>query len=101
MAQKSSDKKTKKTSISIVTEEDGKKTVIDTTFINASQADINAFLKKQGYMKSTPPMPPTPPATLKAPKAPSAPTPPEPPAPPSNPDDNDNTHSYSFHFEIL
>jgi hypothetical protein len=100
LAQDKNDKKDKKTSITIVTEENGKKTTIDTTFVNASQSDINAFLKKQGMMKEKAPLPPAPPAPPKSPKAPKAGVPPAPPAPPAEPDENGSTHSYSFSFDM-
>lgn len=100
MAQNIKNQKTKKTTISIITEEDGKKIKIDTTFENASQADINVFLKKQGVIKSTPPVPPVPPLPPAPPAAPDAPVAPLPPLPPNPALDVDDTQSFNFHFEM-
>jgi peptidoglycan hydrolase-like protein with peptidoglycan-binding domain len=75
-AQKS-DKSSKQVTIKIVTEEDGKKTVIDTTFTTADEAAVEAFLRDKGISNSPnpplPPLPPLPPNPQSAPPAPPAP----------------------------
>lgn len=87
-AQKS-DKSNKQVTIKIVSEEDGKKTVIDTTFTTADDVSIEAFLKDKGIKSQNPPAPPIPP------------TPPSPPAPPkhrtsSDQDENQSKYEYSY-----
>lgn len=86
------EKKEKKISIKIITEEDGKKTVIDTSFDAKDDVVIEKFLKEHNVDKPMPPISPAPPLP---PSAPSAATPPEPPSPP----DIDDEH-YSFHFDF-
>lgn len=83
-AQGNKEKKSKKTHIKIISEEDGKKTVIDTTFENAKESDIDNFLSNEGFKHATPPAPPAPPM------------PPSPPTPPSVDDDQ----SFNFDFEM-
>jgi hypothetical protein len=93
-------KKEKKTSITIVTEEDGKKTVVDTVFINADQETIDAFVNSHGSKPPAPPKPPVPPKPM-APGAPA--TPPPPPDAPSPPDKNrdaDDESGFYFHFDM-
>lgn len=71
-------KKSKKISVTIINEEDGKKTVIDTTFENADQESVDVFLQSKGMDKSIPPV---------------APVPPTPPIPP-------DAKGYSYHYKI-
>lgn len=79
-------KKTKEIHISIITEENGKKMVIDTVFKGENMETVNAFLESKGVKKlQPPPNPPSPPA---APLAPGSPAPPMPPMPP-DPNDED------------
>lgn len=90
-------KSDKKTTITIVNEENGKRTVIDTTFINADQETIDAFLQAQGMNKPVPPpappAPPVPPGKMKHGVPPVPPVPPAPPAP-------EDESSFNFHFEM-
>src|SRR5438128_1362603 len=72
-AQNNKDKKDKRVSIKIISEENGKKTVIDTTFDAKDDEAIEGFMRAHDIDKPLPPVPPTPPA------APNAPTPPSPP----------------------
>jgi hypothetical protein len=89
-------KSVKKTTISIVSEEDGRKTVIDTTFINADQATIDAFIQNKGIVKPTPPLPP---AKFKKGQGNVPPVPPVPPAPPAPPVPDDES-SFYFRFDV-
>jgi hypothetical protein len=98
-------KSDKKTTITIINEENGKKTVIDTTFINADKETIDAFLQAQGMKKPGPPpppsgkhrVPPVPPAPPVAPVPPVHGVAPVPPVPPAAPDDES---SFYFHFDM-
>lgn len=57
------EKSSKQVTIKIVTEEDGKTTVIDTTFTTADEATVETFLRDKGISNSTnPPLPPNPPS---------------------------------------
>lgn len=91
-AQNNKEKKDKKVSIKIISEENGKKTVVDTTFNAKDDEAIEAFMKAHNIDKPLPPVPPTPPS---APNAPKGITPPAPPTPPKADDDG-----YSFHFDF-
>lgn len=87
-------KKDKKVNIKIITEEDGKKTVIDTSFDANDDVAIEQFMRAHNIDKPLPPVPPIPPAPPLAPNAP-----PTPPTPPSPPDAEDEHYSYHFDFD--
>ncbi len=91
-AQSKKEKNDKKVSVTIITEENGKKTVIDTTFDAKDEESIEAFMKSHNTDKPSPPVPPAPPS---APNAPIEPAPPSPPTPPEADDEY-----YSFHFDF-
>ena len=78
LAQNNKEKKEKVTTLKLIQKENGEEIIIDTTFINADESAINAFLKAKGIKNSSkhtlPPIPP---------KVPGAPMPPVPPEPPS------------------
>jgi type IV secretory pathway VirB10-like protein len=79
----------KKISLMIVTEEDGQKTIIDTTFTTADEETMRNYLKSRGvkdFDMSLPPLPPPPPP------APGTP----PPPPPAPGDDREVAYQYEY-----
>ena len=91
------DKTNKQVTIKIVTEEDGKKTVIDTTFTTADEADVEAFLRDKGISNSNnPPLPPLPPLP---PNPPLPPAPPAPPTPPKPGMRNEPNRKYEYSYK--
>jgi hypothetical protein len=85
----------KKISLMIVTEENGQKTIIDTTFTTADEETMRNYLKSRGVKDfdmnfPPPPPPPTPPAPG---------TPPPPPPPPPHPGD-DREVAYQYEYRI-
>lgn len=63
-------KSDKQVKLMIITEENGKKTIIDTTFTTADEATISAYLKNKGANDNNMPFP-TPPSPPTAPTAPT------------------------------
>ncbi|MEP7264312.1 MAG: hypothetical protein ABI772_07440 [Bacteroidota bacterium] len=89
----------KKTTIRIVTEENGKKTIIDTTFIDADPATLDAFMQMNGMTSPEPPPPPPAPPAPPMPLTDDLPmVPPIPPMPPMPPMPDES--SFNFHFDM-
>ena len=80
LAQNKKEKREKVTTIKLIQKENGEEIIVDTTFINADQSAIDAFLKEKGIKNSSvhtiAPLPPIPPHS---PRMPMPPLPPEPP----------------------
>lgn len=88
----------KKTTIRIVTEENGKKTIIDTTFIDADGETLDAFFQNNGMTSPPPPpAPPVPPMPLTDDFPMVPPMPPMPPVPPMPPMP---AESFNFQFDM-
>ena len=84
----------KKISLMIVTEENGQKTIIDTTFTTADEETMRNYLKSRGvndFDMNFPPPPPPPP-----PPAPGTPPPPPPPHP-----GEDREVAYQYEYKII
>ena len=80
LAQNKKEKKEKVTTLKLIQKENGEEIIIDTTFVNADESTINAFLKAKGIKNSSKhSLPPLPPIPLQVPGAPMPPLPPDPP----------------------
>jgi hypothetical protein len=91
-------KKTKKTNITIIREDNGVKTIIDTTFSDADDTEIDEFFNSHGIDKSTPPEPSAPPLPPALKSRPVPPIPPVAPVPPV-PSLNNGNKSFYYHFK--
>ncbi len=104
-AQNSENAKGKKVVIKIITEENGKKTVIDTSFESTDEAAIENFMKANKIKKPlpptspVPPIPPVPPVPPAPPIPPTSPYPPAAPEAPIAPDFGKEDFSFQFDFD--